>query len=266
MEKTLKYYTIYIIGQPILDANKKPTMAVVPTGNTDADRKLAARIAAAEGYDIKWQLTGRDNPAMRAIMNNYDPRYYQAEMVEENIEKDTVTSSSGKAFKVGKMSVRGKVINIFATRHREIFKAVTEEIANSNFTLVIPPSADGKIRPVCRINEYVQPGWHVQFKVPFRFEVWFRDGNTHAEVQQFQSKYNSKGVLERKPWASNIGDIFLFPNEIEAVEAHIETATLALMEHKLAEDLSGNTRTDDVKNVAATVNDAGKDDSAGPDL
>jgi hypothetical protein len=267
MEKALKYYVIFVTGlAAVLDAvSKQPKPGVKFENPTTAEQvAFNKKLTASQGWDIAWQKIGRDNPAARAAIANYDPRFFQTEMVEVNLEKDSITTASGKTFRTGSMTTKGKTVNVFATRHREIFKAITEEIMNANFTLVIPPSVSGTgeslkvINPVCRIEGYVQPGYHLQFPTGFEYEVYNRDPQTHAEKAVMQSKYNKTGVLEKKPLILSVGDIFLFPNELDAMEAHKNDAIAAYKEHEVKKDNSGNQRTDDIKDTAAPVNEAGK--------
>ena len=259
--RELKYYQVYITGDAKLDpVTKLPVKAVKVENPTSPDDVLKnKRIDLSGGFDIAWQRTGRDNADMRASMNNYDPRFFQTEMVEMNVKADTITTASGKTVRIGALTTRGKTVNCFATRHREVFKALTMEIANCNFILVIPPTGGDKpVKPVCRIEGYAQPGYDVQFPTGFWYEVFENDPITHIEKPRISRTYDRKtGKLDESPMKLNSGSIFLFPNELDAEEAHIQTAILNFKKHEII-DVKGNERTDDVKTTSAQVDEKGK--------
>jgi hypothetical protein len=259
--KKLKYYTVYVIGECKLDPiTKLPVKATKVENPTLPEEVLRnKRIDLSGGYDIAWQRTGRDNAEMRASMNNYDPRFFQTEMVEVNVEADTITTASGKTIRIGAMTTKGKTVNCFATRHREVFKALTQEIASCNFVLVIPPEGGLKpVMPVARIEGYAQPGYEVQFPTGFWYEVYNNDPVTHIEKPVITRSYDRKtGILSESPMKLNSASIFLFPNELDAEEAHVQTAILNFKKHEIV-DVKGNERADDVKVTAAQTDATGK--------
>jgi hypothetical protein len=129
---------------------------------------------------------------------------------------------------IGPLSAAGITVNLFEGQQREPFNAIALKILAGEFT-VVKPAAEG-VKPVIKINNYVQPGEQVEYKCvgedgkPFEYYQHRRNTTTHIDEPVLVWGYDKSGKLVQQKVIRSTGQIFLFANELEAKDAHIQSA------------------------------------------
>lgn len=204
----------------------------------------------------KWSRDSNPSAELRQL--GFVPgRFFQTEMVEVNLGADVITSASKKTYDIGPLALRGQTVNIFESRQREIYKAITARILAGKIEVVVPATertGNGIVGPAGqkywtvtgKLTDYAQPGNMVEFATGFKYYVFQRSRTTHKLEAIKPNTYDKNGVLKPTPVIRSVGRLFLFANELDAADAHIKTAIEACEEFKVPVDTTGNERKDDV--------------------
>ena len=227
-----KYYEVYITGVPKVDEKN------VPVTKEDGTP------------EVSWQRITNPDAKARAVFGA--GRFYQTEMVEVNLGEDIKTSAGGKVFEIGPKAMRGKTVPCFETRHREPFKWYTQRIVDGKIDIVVPWTtrtlANGKTFTYCvgKLRNFAQPGYWLEQETGFDYWLFQRNPITHITEKVMTNKYDKKGNLVPTGTIRKTVDIFLFPNELDAADAHIKTAIEACVDFKFKPEAGANERAEEV--------------------
>jgi hypothetical protein len=202
-DKDLKYYDVYITGRAKLDANNNPVV------NADGS------------YDIDYCRTSTQTSDMLKA-GIPGGRFFQTSMVENNVKANTIQLPDGTIAELGSLVDRGITVNVFEARQSEPFKDLINAVEKSKVELIVPPK--GKtVNPVGKVKAFLQPGLQLPYETGFEYYRHRRDPVDHIDKAQLFWAYDDKGKMTQQKRSTNRGQLFLFGNQFDAVEALIKT-------------------------------------------
>ena len=227
MNNEVKYYEFFLTGEIIKD----PATGV-PLKNEDGS--------------IKVRYTKQTIPT-KALLDAglTSNNWFQCEAVEVNIEEDLITSASGKKWDIGPAVNKGTTVNIFYNTQKEVYKAIIERFSAGKFTVVQPPEEGD---PIIHLTNWALPGRVVDFATGFPYFVMNRNKVTKKLERLQKYTYNSEGKLLPEDVIKTTGTLFLFANELPAMEAHIKNAIADLEQFKCAVPQANEKKEDVITN------------------
>ena len=205
-ENLIKYYEFFLTGEIVKDATGNPVK------NEDGS--------------IKVKYTRDTTPSAELVAKGMTSnKWFQCEAVEVNVEKDAITSASGKKWDIGPAVQKGTPVNIFYNTQKEVYKAIIERFTAGKFSVVQKPE-DGA--PIIHLTAWALPGRVVEFETGFPYFVMNRNKTTKALEKLQKNTYTREGRLVQEDVIKTTGTLFLFANELPAMEAHIKNAIAAL--------------------------------------
>ena len=225
----VKYYEVFLTGETLKDT----------AGNPVKD----------DQGKIKVQYTRVTNPSVELLAKGLTKNnFFQVGLIEVNVGASTMTVGN-RTLKVGPVTTKGRTESIFENKQPEIFKAIVEEYLKGNFTVIVAPEVG---KPVVKINDFVIPGLVKEFDCGFDYVVHTRNKETHIMEPLIAHTYDEKGRLVPIKNVKRVGQIFLFANEVPAVEAHVMEAINELRKYELKPDKGVNEKTEQVLKPAET--------------
>jgi hypothetical protein len=207
----IKYYEFFLTGEIVKDATGNPvknadgTIQVKYTRDTVPD---AALIAAG-------------------MTSN---KFFNCEAVEVNVASDKLASTSGKSWDIGPVVNKGTQISIFYNTQKEVYKAIIERFLAGKFTIV-QKAEDGD--PIIHLSNWALPGRVVEYETGFPYFVMVRNKKTKVLENLVSHPRKPDGTLDNIKVVKTTGTLFLFANELPAMEAHIKNAIAALEPYKV---------------------------------
>jgi hypothetical protein len=225
--KNAKFYEVYITGEIVVDPTTKN-----PVKGDDGK--------------IKVKYTRDSKPTAEFLAAGMTSnKFFNCELLEVNTEDAVKTSVSGKKWNIGPVTTKGKTVPIFQQKQTQIFDAITVLLTTGAYTVIKNADEHGEAK--VKLNEFAIPGEHVEFDCGEDYFVMRRNKTTHVMEKLMNNSYNALGKLEQFPTIKRVGDVFLFFNQLEAKEAHINEAKNELLKYKVPKTPGTNDKTDQVE-------------------
>lgn len=236
MDNSTKYYELFLTGEVKRDANKLPI----------------------KGTDGKLQVSfTRDTTPSAALvaLGLTSNKWFWCEAVEVNIEKDTMSSASGKTWEIGPVVKKGTTVNIFYNTQKEVYKAIIDRFLSNKYTWVNDPNKEGWDggEPIIHLSNWALPGRVIEFETGFKYTLHTRNKVTKVMEPVISHPYDDKGNVIDKPVVKTTGSLFLFASELPAMEAHVKDAIDALKQYKIAEPVNAERKEETLTAQAPVV-------------